>query len=652
MSIKRLSVKARIAGTSVVLLAVALGGVSAIVITSTSRTAQEDAEQLTQEKAASAAGGMTGELQRAFGTARDVAGSLDALQASGGTREQADHLLRTLLEQHEDYLGVWTVWEPDAFDGQDAEQVGGAGADATGRYVPYWFRDGDAIAQTPLEGYDEAGVGDYYQVPFTSGQEAVIEPYEYEANGTSLTMATLSVPIVRAGTPVGVAGVDVALSTVQAQVGGVSVYDTGTATLISSGGMVVAGPDPEEVLQPASEELQALATKAAEGTTSTEATVGGEDVLRVATPLRLGTATTWALVVDVPRSAVMAGAWELRNTIIATVLASLLLAGLLALLAARRLVRPIDVLRARLVEISEGDGDLTQRVDESADDEIGALGRAFNTFVEKVASTVRQITVTAGELATSATNLQGVASRLDASASATTDGTLQLAAASRQVDAGVQTVAAATEEMGSTAQEIAGSASAASKRAGESVLVAERASRAVDDLSASSAQIDEVVKVITAIAGQTNLLALNATIEAARAGEAGRGFAVVADEVKNLAQETARATEDITARIAGLQNDAARAGQAIGDITAGIEGVDESQTTIAAAVEEQAATVAEMAATITHAAAGTASMSTGISDVDTLAGQTAGAATEAMRAAQDLEQMANRLGALVNDFRC
>ncbi|MCU1693746.1 MAG: mcp3 [Frankiales bacterium] len=643
-----LSVGGRIAATTVALLAVTLVGVSTVVVTSSSSAARDSAESLTAATATTAAARVQGELSRAYGTARDLRGTLAGLQATGATRAQADRVQRTLLEQHPEDLGVWSGWEPGAFDGRDAAFRRTAGTDASGRFLSYWFRDGGAIARSALTGYTEPGAGDYYLLPVRSGKEKVLDPYAYEVAGKSVLMTSVAVPVERGGAVVGVAGVDLALSSLQEQVGGIRVLGTGRATLVSTGGLVVAGPDAEQVGKPVGKDLAAL-VRAGAGATTTRTT---SDLLRVATPVTLGAQDTWTLVVDVPLSAVLADAHRLRTTILVVALLSLLIAAGIALAVARRLVRPIDALRRRLVEISEGDGDLTQRVDDTADDEIGALGRAFNAFVQKVATTVREITSTSGELASSAASLKGVSSRLSSGTDATSAGTARLASASRQVDASVQTVATATEEMGATAREIASSASEASRTAATSVEAAADASATLASLAASSAQIGDVVRVITSIAEQTNLLALNATIEAARAGEAGKGFAVVAGEVKDLAQETARATEDITRRVQAVQSDTDRASAALGRITSSIGRVDEAQTTIATAVEEQAATVQSMAETITQAADGSSAITSGIAEVDALAGQTSQAAGETDRAADELARLATRMSDLVGDFRC
>jgi methyl-accepting chemotaxis protein len=173
----------------------------------------------------------------------------------------------------------------------------------------------------------------------------------------------------------------------------------------------------------------------------------------------------------------------------------------------------------------------------------------------------------------------------------------------------------------------------------------------MNKLGASSAEIGNVIKVITAIAEQTNLLALNATIEAARAGEMGKGFAVVASEVKDLAQETARATEDISRRVEAIQSDTTGAVTAIEEISNVIQRISEFQTTIASAVEEQTATTAEMSRSVSEAASGTGEIAQNITGVAEAARMTSQGVTETQQATTELARMSTELSGLVSTFR-
>jgi methyl-accepting chemotaxis protein len=270
-----------------------------------------------------------------------------------------------------------------------------------------------------------------------------------------------------------------------------------------------------------------------------------------------------------------------------------------------------------------GSGDLTADHSETGQDEIGEVVRLLDSARHSMAETLRGVAGTSQVVSGAARNLGESSTEVSAMAQETSAQAGVVAAAAEQVSRNIEFVATGAEEMGASIREIASNATEAAQVASRATDVAQQTSQTVAKLGESSEQIGTVVRAITSIAEQTNLLALNATIEAARAGDAGKGFAVVASEVKELAQETARATEDIAQRVEAIQQDTAGAVAAIAEITEIVESINTFQGTIASAVEEQTATTAEIGRSVTEAASGAQEIATNIAGVAQSAAQSA-----------------------------
>ncbi len=346
-----------------------------------------------------------------------------------------------------------------------------------------------------------------------------------------------------------------------------------------------------------------------------------------------------------------AEAWT--RTALALVLIVTLFAALALLLTARAIVsgivRPLE--QAMQVMDAIAEGDLDTRLTHQADDELGRMSQSINRAVESLSLTLAGITLNAHTVGSASEELATVSQQMFANANETSTQTSVVSSAAEQVNANVRLVATSAQQVGASIREVAQNAQEAAQVARTAVRVADKAEATVQKLGASSEQIESVIKVISSIAEQTNILALNAEIEAARAGEAGRGFAVVANEVKDLAKETARATETIGQRIDAIQTDSREAVATIAEIVAIINRISLTQGAIASAVEEQSAATAEITRNMGEAARGTAEIANTIGAVARATGGTSSGARETQKAANELAMMATELQRLVNRFR-
>jgi len=315
---------------------------------------------------------------------------------------------------------------------------------------------------------------------------------------------------------------------------------------------------------------------------------------------------------------------------------------------AAQLAHKVELVLAVVQAAAEGD--LTRALEVSGNDAIGQLAEGVSALLATLRDSMGEIGHTAEALAMAAEQLSSLSQGMGEGATQTADRAASASSASVQVSASIQTVATAAEEMTASIREIAANASEAATVATSAVTVAGAAQGTVASLGESSAEIGQVIKVITAIAQQTNLLALNATIEAARAGDAGKGFAVVANEVKELAKETARATDDIGQKIEAIQADTRGAVGAISEIADVIGRINEIQTSIASAVEEQTATTNEIARSVTEAATGANGIAADVTQVAGAADDTRQGAHNTLQSATELATMAAELKALVARF--
>ncbi len=565
------------------------------------KMAEVEAHDKSEQIAYRYSGVVKAELELAIDAARTTAQIFEGIKDSVDSPKRSDlnGMLKQVLERNPGFIGVWTVWEPNALDGNDAEFAGKEGHDSTGRFIPYWYRSDGTIGSEALVDYDTPGNGDYYLLSQQTGEETILEPYFYSVGGKEVLLTSLSVPIEHNGKVVGVAGVDVALSFFEEMISEIKPFETGYGFLVSNSGMFVAHPS-EDIIgdnilnYDISEEILSAISKGAPQSLTKELQTTGETGFIRFVPVQVGhTKTPWSFAIAASTDKVLEGA---HGIMYATILIGLI---------------SLAVLVAVVFFIAKSIADPVTRVVASLKD--GA----------------EQMAEATGQISTSSQSLAAGASEQAAS---------------------IEETSSSLEEMSSMTKQNADNAEQADnlmKKVNQVVLQANDSMAeltiSMDEISKASEETSKIIKTIDEIAFQTNLLALNAAVEAARAGEAGAGFAVVADEVRNLAMRAAEAAKNTADLIESTEKKVAAGSELVSTTSGAFTQVTERSGKVGELV-------GEISAASNEQAEGIEQVNNAVTQMDQVVQQNAATAEESASASEEMNAHAWQMKASVGEL--
>jgi methyl-accepting chemotaxis protein len=507
---------------------------------------------------------------------------LETRKTNSVSREDAIAIMSRMLQERPDVFGLYTLWEPDAFDRNDqANRSKTAYDDASGRFVPYLVHDGNGVIAEPLKDYETPGAGDYYLIPKASKKLAYIEPYTYEAAGVQTELMSIVYPVLdEKGTFLGIVGIDLSLAQLQEEATRHKPLG-GYVALVTAQGLYAANPnDPASVLQPYGDnpDKQQLWEQVSDGRKHQAYTLNssGYNVLRVFEPIHMpGSEQVWYTQTAISRDIILEEYNKAKFAAIWTAVAAMLvMASVMAFLIWGMVIKPLRMLSGKLQLMSQGD--LTQQLHIRTGDEFGIMGGHFNEMTGKLRGMFRLVSdlsmavgATSEQLSASAEQTSKASETIALSIGHVAEGAqsqnsyaAEASQAMGEMTIGVQRIADSSASVSSSSEDVAQQTKAGSAQLQEAIHLMDdlqesvaETGKAIDRLGERSDQIGGMIDIISNISTQTNLLALNAAIEASRVGEHGRGFAVVAAEIRKLAEQTKKAAEQVTILVEAVRGD-------------------------------------------------------------------------------------------------